>query len=124
VKISKCSIVFLVSFLAPASTVFASQTVESATATGIPTEWLIAPLASVAALVVAYIFYRKMMAAPEGNEKMVDIAGHVREGAYAYLFSQYKVVAFVFGILFVVFTALAYLGVQNPFVPPSVAFWV
>ncbi len=48
---------------------------------------------------------------------MVAIAGYVREGAYAYLFSQYRVVALVFVILFVVFAALAYYGVQNPFVP-------
>ncbi|UCF44513.1 MAG: sodium-translocating pyrophosphatase [Planctomycetota bacterium] len=82
-----------------------------------PLTWGIAPLASVVALIVAYFFYRKMMAAPEGNETMVTIAGHVREGAYAYLFSQYRVVAFVFLILFVLFIVLAYLGVQNPFVP-------
>jgi len=117
VKILKYSVAFLVSFFAPASMAFASQARESAAATGIPTAWWIAPLASVAALVVAYIFYKKMMAAPEGNEKMITIAGHVREGAYAYLFSQYKVVGLVFLCLFIVFTALAYLGVQNPFVP-------
>jgi len=117
VRIFKHSAAFLVSFFALNSTVFASQARESAAATGIPTEWWIAPLASVAALIVAYIFYKKMMAAPEGNEKMVTIAGHVREGAYAYLFSQYKVVALVFLFLFIVFTALAYLRVQNPFVP-------
>jgi K(+)-stimulated pyrophosphate-energized sodium pump len=58
-----------------------------------------------------------MMADPEGNETMVTIAGHVREGAYAYLFSQYKIVAFVFLLLFIVFVGLAYGGVQNPFVP-------
>ena len=48
---------------------------------------------------------------------MIEIAGHVREGAYAYLMSQYKVVAFVFVLLFGAFLALAYAGVQNPFVP-------
>jgi K(+)-stimulated pyrophosphate-energized sodium pump len=58
-----------------------------------------------------------MMTAPEGSEKMIAIASHVREGAYAYLFSQYKVVAFVFLLLFIVFAALAYFGVQNPFIP-------
>ena len=101
----------------PASTALASQACETASAACIPLTWGIAPLASVIALIVAYIFYRKMMAAPEGNETMVTIAGHVREGAYAYLFSQYRVVALVFLILFVLFVVLAYLGVQNPFVP-------
>ncbi|MFA5554405.1 MAG: sodium-translocating pyrophosphatase [Phycisphaerae bacterium] len=58
-----------------------------------------------------------MIKDPAGNETMVTIAGHVREGAYAYLKSQYTVVFGVFVILFVIFTALAYAGVQNPFVP-------
>ncbi|MHC4126226.1 MAG: sodium/proton-translocating pyrophosphatase, partial [Planctomycetota bacterium] len=84
---------------------------------GIPYAWWIAPGASVIALVVAFFFYKRMMADPQGNETMVEIAGHVREGAYAYLFSQYKVVAFVFMLLFIAFTFLAYIGVQNPFVP-------
>ena len=109
--------VFMVSFFSLASTGFASEAGEAAATTGIPMAWWIAPLASVAALVIAYIFYKKMMAAPEGNERMIAIASHVREGSYAYLFSQYKVVALVFLILFIVFTALAYFGVQNPFVP-------
>ena len=82
--------------------------------------WGIAPLASVAALIFAVVFYRKMMAAPEGNEKMIEIARHVREGAYAYLFRQYGVVSGVFVVLFIVFVLLAKVGIQNPFV--SVAF--
>ncbi len=101
----------------PGLTDLASQACETASATRIPLTWGIAPLASIVALIIAFIFYRKMMAAPEGNEKMVTIASHVREGAYAYLFSQYRVVAFVFLILFVLFVVLAYFGVQNPFVP-------
>ncbi len=77
----------------------------------------IAPIGSVIALIFAWLFYKSMMKADEGNETMVEIAGHVREGALAYLFRQYKVVAVVFGILLAIFAVLAYLGVQNPFVP-------
>jgi len=98
-------------------TTMAAETDEAAAAAEIPPTWWIAPAASLLALLIAYIFYKRMMAAPEGNEKMVAIASHVREGAYAYLFSQYKVVAFVFLILFIIFAVLAYFGVQNPFVP-------
>ncbi len=87
------------------------------TSSAIPAVWWLTSVASIAALVVAYIFYRTVMAMPEGNEKMVSIAESVREGAYAYLFSQYRIVAVVFIILFFVLVALAYLGVQNPFVP-------
>ncbi|MEN8127901.1 MAG: sodium-translocating pyrophosphatase [Planctomycetota bacterium] len=77
----------------------------------------LAVLCSVAALVMAVYFYKKMMAAPEGTEKMIEIATHVREGAYAYLFRQYKVVTLVFIVLLAIFAWLAYIGVQNPFVP-------
>ena len=73
--------------------------------------------ASLLALIFAVVFYRKMMAASEGTEQMKTIAKHVKDGAYAYLFRQYRVVALVFAILFAIFAFLAYIGVQNPFVP-------
>jgi K(+)-stimulated pyrophosphate-energized sodium pump len=77
----------------------------------------LAVICSVAALVMAVYFYKKMMGDPEGTEKMIEIATHVREGAYAYLFRQYKVVTLVFAVLLAIFAYLAYIGVQNPFVP-------
>ena len=77
----------------------------------------IAPVASFTALVFAYVFYKMMMKANPGNDLMVEIAGHVKEGAYAYLYRQYKVVGIVFAILSAIFIALAFAGIQNPFVP-------
>ncbi|MDA3822160.1 MAG: sodium-translocating pyrophosphatase [Bacteroidales bacterium] len=77
----------------------------------------IAPIGAVIALIFAVIFYKGMMKADEGNEKMVEIASHVRDGAMAYLSRQYKVILLVFGIMFVLFVVLAALGVQNKFVP-------
>jgi len=79
--------------------------------------WYIAPFASLVALVVATIFFRSMKRSDAGNERMVEIAGYVRQGAMAYLFRQYKIVSLVFVVLFVVFAVLAAFGVQNPFVP-------
>ncbi|VGO17481.1 Putative K(+)-stimulated pyrophosphate-energized sodium pump [Pontiella desulfatans] len=79
--------------------------------------WWIAPIASIFALFFAVFFYRKMMSANEGNETMIEIAGHVREGAMAYLFRQYKVVIIVFVVLLVILQLLALFGIQNPFVP-------
>lgn len=48
---------------------------------------------------------------------MSEIASFVRKGAMAYLRRQYKVVALVFIALIVILAVLAYMGVQNPFVP-------
>ncbi len=77
----------------------------------------IAPIAAVLALLFAWIFYRGMIKAPAGNDRMQEIAGYVSEGAMAYLKRQYSVVFKVFMILVVLLLILAYLGVQNPFVP-------
>jgi K(+)-stimulated pyrophosphate-energized sodium pump len=77
----------------------------------------IAPVASLIALFFAWFLYRLMMKSEKGNEKMEEIAGFVREGAFAYLKRQYKVVAIVFLVLLVLFSVLAYFGIQNPFVP-------
>jgi K(+)-stimulated pyrophosphate-energized sodium pump len=84
---------------------------------GIPLAWWLAPGAAILALIVAFIFYKRMMRTSEGTDKTIEIASHVREGAYAYLFSQYKLVAYVFVFLFILFVVLAYSGVLNPFVP-------
>jgi K(+)-stimulated pyrophosphate-energized sodium pump len=77
----------------------------------------IAPIGSLIALLFAYVFYKSMMKADEGNETMVEIAGHVREGALAYLYRQYKVVTLVFIALLIILAILAFFGIQNPFVP-------
>ncbi len=77
----------------------------------------VAPIGSVIALIFAWVFYKSMMKADEGNEKMIEIANHVREGAMAYLKRQYSVVSLVFVILLVILTVLAFMGAQNPFVP-------
>jgi len=102
-----------------AASVFVPVASASDTASKVSAQmlWYVAPLASVLALVVAVVFYKKMMAANEGSDKMKEIAGYVREGAMAYLFRQYKIVGIVFVLLFVLFAILALFGLQNPFVP-------
>ena len=79
--------------------------------------WLI-PMASVVALVMAWVFFSKMMREEEGTPRMCEIAGYVRRGAMAYLKQQYKVVLIVFIVLAVIFAIMAYgFHVQNPWVP-------
>jgi len=83
----------------------------------IPWLWAIAPVGALLGLGFALYFYKNVMKAPEGTDKMIEIARYVREGAYAYLFRQYGVVSIAFLILLIIFTVLAYFRVQNPFVP-------
>ncbi len=79
--------------------------------------WWIAPISAVLSLIFAIGFYKWVIGQSEGNATMKEIAQHVREGAYAYLYAQYKVVGKVFVVLFIIFAFLAIIGVQNPFVP-------
>lgn len=78
--------------------------------------WLI-PASALLALIFAYYFFTNMMKNSEGTDEMKRIAQYVRDGAMAYLRRQYKVVAIVFAVLVVMLGLLAYMGVQNPFVP-------
>ncbi|TAJ13023.1 sodium-translocating pyrophosphatase [Marinilabiliaceae bacterium JC017] len=78
--------------------------------------WLI-PVASLIALLFAWLFFKSMMKHSEGTPRMVEIAQHVRDGAMAYLKRQYRVVGYVFIVLVIILAVLAYIGVQNPFVP-------
>ena len=106
--------------LALSAVATAAETAEAAEATaalGTPWSWWISPIAALAALGFAIFFYKKMIQAPAGTDRMIEIAQYVREGAYAYLFRQYSVVTIVFIVLLAIFAFLAYEGVQNPFVP-------
>jgi K(+)-stimulated pyrophosphate-energized sodium pump len=78
--------------------------------------WIV-PISALMALLFAWIFYNGMKIQEEGTDKMKEIAEYVREGAMAYLKSQYTVVGKIFIVLVVLLTILAYIGVQNPFVP-------
>lgn len=77
----------------------------------------IVPLASFLALGFAYYFYKSMKKEEEGTETMQQIAKHVRDGAMAYLKQQYKVVTIVFVVLAILFSVMAYFGLQNEWVP-------
>ena len=82
------------------------------------TIWTIAFVGSIVALVFAYRFFKQMMAADEGNDRMIEIAGHVREGANAYLRQQYFVVSIFFVLIVIVLAIFAFvLDVQSKWVP-------
>jgi len=56
-------------------------------------------LLSLSALFYAFYLYRQVIKAPMGSEKVVEIAGFIKEGARAFLKREYTVI-----ILFVIFT--------------------
>ena len=84
----------------------------------IPLVWWLTPFGALCALYFVRKFYKEVMAYPEGDKKMVEIAGHVRDGAYAYLKQQYKVVFIFFMFVFVLLLYISFgLKVQSTFVP-------
>ena len=80
--------------------------------------FILAPLGSILALAFAYYFFRFMKKQDPGTADMQRIAGYVQKGAMVYLKRQYRVVAFVFLLIFILFSFMAYvLHTQNPWVP-------
>ena len=80
--------------------------------------WAVAFLGSLAALAFAIRFYRQMKASDPGTDEMIEIAGHVRVGANAYLWQQYKVVGICFVLISALLVWMAFsLHVQSEWVP-------
>ena len=75
------------------------------------------PLCSLIALGFALYLTTKILKHDEGNEKMVEIAGAVREGASAYLRRQYRASGFFFIIVFLLLLVLAFQDYLVIFVP-------
>ncbi len=77
-----------------------------------PIPYWLAPAGAIAALIAALFFFKSIMGQSEGEPEMVRIAQAVREGAYAYLSRQYKIVFFVFVVLVLVLVGISYLKLQ------------
>ncbi len=83
---------------------------------GLGLVWL-APVGSVCALLFAWHLSRVVLRAPEGTDRMKEIARYVREGALAYLKRQYKVVGIFFLAVFLILSWMAWKKYLTPFVP-------
>ncbi|MCC5865997.1 MAG: sodium-translocating pyrophosphatase [Wenzhouxiangella sp.] len=84
----------------------------------IPTLYWIAPLAVIAALSCAGLFFFFMLRNDPGTEAMQRVGRLVREGAMSYLRQQYRVMLLAFLGLAVIFAVLAWgLGLQNRWLP-------
>ncbi|HCD33760.1 MAG TPA: sodium-translocating pyrophosphatase, partial [Phycisphaerales bacterium] len=97
-----------------ASSVFAhDESTPAAVANQLPGLFWIAPVGAIAALVMAFVFYKGFMATSEGDANMAKIAQAVREGAYAYLGRQAKVVYAVVAVLAIVLLIMGQTGLQE-----------
>ena len=72
-------------------------------------QWLI-PAAALAALLFAAYKAIFVSRADPGNQKMQEIAGHIREGARAFLFSEYKILAIFIIVLFILIAVFINVG--------------
>ena len=61
----------------------------------------VAPVCAAVALVVAFILANWVKGREEGTDRMREIAGHIREGAFAFLKSEYKFMIIVVAVVFV-----------------------
>jgi len=60
-----------------------------------------APASAVLALIVAFVLANWVKGREEGTDRMSEIAGHIREGAFAFLKSEYKFMVIVVAVVFV-----------------------
>ncbi|MFA5505464.1 MAG: sodium-translocating pyrophosphatase [Vulcanimicrobiota bacterium] len=81
------------------------------------TIWLLGPIGAIVGLLAAYLFFQQMMKESEGTETMIEIAGHVREGAHAYLRQQNRVVGLILVVTFVALLVLSLARLQAIQVP-------
>jgi len=101
------SLMGLALFLLTATPVFAQD------GSSLPGLYFLAPIGAVIALIMAFVFYRSMISHSEGDEHMIRIAQAVRDGAYAYLRSQAKVVYAVVLVLAIILLIMGLAGLQT-----------
>ena len=82
---------------------------------------IIALVSAVLAILYGLILIRWIIRQPKGDEKMQSIAKAIQEGAKAYLNRQYKTVAAIAGLVFILLWLFIDLKTALGFVPESIA---
>lgn len=92
------------------------QSVFGITVFDSPAVFWIAPIAGILAILVSLLLMRRIGKMSPGGPKAVEVGNAIREGAYAFLKRQYKTIAIITGVLFVLLafglgvgTAIAFL---------------
>ena len=75
-------------------------------------EFSIILICSLLSLVYGAVTIRQILAAPQGSERMIEIASAIQEGAQAYLNRQYITISVVGALI----TILLFYLIHNPFV--------
>ena len=75
-------------------------------------EFSIVFLCSILSLVYGAFTIKNILEAPEGSDRMKEIAGAIQEGAQAYLTRQYLTIS----IVGIIITVLLFYLIHNPFV--------
>lgn len=110
--------ILFVSLTAPTASAAEEATYQSVNQFPVFLGWLAGMVGSIAALFFAWKFYGWVIQQDAGDELMVEIAGHVTEGANAYLRRQYMVVAIFFVIVSALLAFVAFvLDAQSRWVP-------
>jgi len=73
---------------------------------------------SLASLFYAVFLMRRIRSSPPGTKEMDEVSGYVREGARAYLNRQYRTIAMIFLMLFIVLLVMSLLGYQPSILVP------
>ena len=102
----------------PSCLLLAAEPSSAAAERTLPLWWHATWICAAVALVSAVVFYRWISKQSEGNDRMKEIAQYVREGAYAYLNRQYRVVGVFFIAVSAMLAFMAFgLHVQHQLVP-------
>jgi K(+)-stimulated pyrophosphate-energized sodium pump len=86
-----------------------------------PSVFWIAPIAGVLAIVISLLLMRRINNMSPGGPKAVEVGEAIREGAYAFLKRQYKTIAIITAVVFVLLTIGLGIGTAVAFLVGAVA---
>jgi K(+)-stimulated pyrophosphate-energized sodium pump len=86
-----------------------------------PSVFWIAPIAGFLAIAVSLLLMRRIGKMSPGGPKAVEVGDAIREGAYAFLKRQYKTIAIITGVVFVLLTVGLGIGTAVAFLIGAIA---